>query len=495
MEHERTGVVSEFSPLKFRYLAAALVALNLLLTVFSLSAQQPTDLQSAFSQAASDFAASNGARFVYEWAGATAEAESGVVYAYAVDLTTRERIPQPIGLVPALLENGVWRFAFPGDPDYQASFERVSPLVIMQLDVRPFESASGNTVQVSNDFRLPWAHGRSATVTRSYNLHGTGQIDFDLDSPAEIVAAKDGVIIYVNDSNWQNTLSSGAWWYWNTVVIQHAVGEYTTYAHVAQNSVPAWIKSGCSTNYASANCSVPVRAGQVIALEGNTGQSSGPHLHYTVGTQFIANTYNGVPTGYGWNLVSAGFQGYNVTEVAAWPYGRRLQASYTPTPFTNFVANGDFALSLRYWAAFAQPTQSAITSRINSGVLEFRRAPGSASAVMLQNTGAPLPSGAPINATFLLGNSSPQRQRATVILHDNDFSDLLVCSFWLPPNSPPQPYGMETQTTEAWTQATVAIYASTPVTEGWLRVDDVWVQHMPGFSFPNTICRDFNAPG
>lgn len=481
--------------MKFRYLLLAIIALNLLLTVASLSAQPPAALQTAFEQAAADFASRTGARFVYEWAGAADQAESAVVYAAAVDLTTGERIPQPIALIPALLEAGAWRFAFPGDADYRATFDRVSPLVIMQLDVRPFEAAGGDiTAQISHDFRLPWVHGRRATVTQSYNVHGAGQIDFDLDSPAEITAAKDGVIIYVNDSNWQNTWLTGAWWYWNTVVIQHAVGEYTTYAHLAQNSVPAWIKNGCSANYAVANCSVPVRAGQVIGLEGSTGLSSGPHLHYTVGTQFIANTYNGVPTGYGWSLVSAGFQGYPLSEVAAWPNGQRLQADFAPTPFTNFVANGDFALGLRYWTAFAQPNQSDITARTSGGVLEFRRALGSASAVMLQNTAAPLPSGAPLNATFLIGNSSSQRQRVTVLLHDNDFSDLQVCSFWLPPNSPPQPYGMETQTTEAWTQATVAIYASTPVDSGWLRVDDVWVQHMPGFSFPNTICRDFNAP-
>jgi murein DD-endopeptidase MepM/ murein hydrolase activator NlpD len=476
--------------LKVRFLTVVLV--SLLFT--RLSAQPLPALQTAFEQAAADFAAQNNARFVYEWAGSAADAHSGVVYAYAVDVSSRERIPQPVAFIPALLENGAWRFAFPGNANYRATFDRISPLVTTQIDVRPLEAAS-NTPQVSHDFRLPWAHGRWATVTQSYNVHGAGQIDFDLDAPGEIVAAKDGVIIYVNDTNWQNAWATGAWWYWNTVVIQHGVGEYTTYAHLAQNSVPAWIKNGCTTNYATANCSVPVRAGQVIGLEGNTGMSSGPHLHYTVGTQFYANTYNGVPTGYGWNLVSAGFYGHSLSAVAAWPSGRRLQADFAPVPYTNFVANGDFTLGLRYWGAFGQPTLSAITSRVNAGVLEFRRALGSSSAVMLQNTYAPLPSGAPLNATFLLGNSSTERQRATVILHDNDFSDLLVCSFWLPPNSPPQPYGMQTQTTEAWTQATVAVYASSPVGEGWLRLDDVWVQHMPGFSFPNTICRDFNAPG
>ncbi|MFF0450665.1 M23 family metallopeptidase [Streptomyces sp. NPDC004609] len=57
--------------------------------------------------------------------------------------------------------------------------------------------------------------------------------------------------------------------YGNAVVVKHNNGKYSQYAHLSSvNVVPGQI----------------VKAGQQIALSGNTGNSSGPHLHFEIRT-------------------------------------------------------------------------------------------------------------------------------------------------------------------------------------------------------------------
>ncbi|MFI6288707.1 M23 family metallopeptidase [Streptomyces sp. NPDC051018] len=57
--------------------------------------------------------------------------------------------------------------------------------------------------------------------------------------------------------------------YGNAVVVKHNNGKYSQYAHLSSvNVVPGQI----------------VKAGQKIALSGNTGNSSGPHLHFEIRT-------------------------------------------------------------------------------------------------------------------------------------------------------------------------------------------------------------------
>ncbi|MCX4787542.1 MULTISPECIES: M23 family metallopeptidase [unclassified Streptomyces] len=55
--------------------------------------------------------------------------------------------------------------------------------------------------------------------------------------------------------------------YGNAVVIKHANGTYSQYAHLAQIDV---------------RIGETVKTGQKIALSGNTGNSSGPHLHFEI---------------------------------------------------------------------------------------------------------------------------------------------------------------------------------------------------------------------
>ena len=86
-----------------------------------------------------------------------------------------------------------------------------------------------------------------------------------------VIAAKSGVVIYPKKSSITNCTNadSRCYGYGNYVVISHSDGNFTLYAHLHANSIS--VKEGDS-----------VDQGQVIAKVGNSGNSTGPHLHFEV---------------------------------------------------------------------------------------------------------------------------------------------------------------------------------------------------------------------
>lgn len=81
-------------------------------------------------------------------------------------------------------------------------------------------------------------------------------IDIDGDLGDAIYAADNGVVVY---AGWNN------WGYGNVVVINHGNGWQTLYAHLSAYNV---------------SCGQSLWQGTVIGAFGNTGKSSGPHLHF-----------------------------------------------------------------------------------------------------------------------------------------------------------------------------------------------------------------------
>jgi Zn-dependent metalloprotease len=157
----------------------------------------------------------------------------------------------------------------------------------------------------------------------------------------------------------------------------------------------------------------------------------------------------------------------------------------------NLVANGDFAVGLGPWVPFGNLSHNSAAG----GIFEFFKLAGLPAGVIVQGTGQPMAADQRMVATFQLGNSSGIRQRVTVILHDNDFSDLSACTFWLPPGLPMQNYAMRAYAREAWTNATVAVYPSTigsSPTHEWLRLDNVNLQRMTGSNW-GTECFEPGA--
>ncbi len=81
-------------------------------------------------------------------------------------------------------------------------------------------------------------------------------MDFKVDVGTPVMASFPGT---VTRANW-NWKANG-----NCIEIKHDDGVYAKYLHLSENKVKAGDR---------------VNAGEVIALSGNTGRSTGPHLHY-----------------------------------------------------------------------------------------------------------------------------------------------------------------------------------------------------------------------
>jgi hypothetical protein len=92
------------------------------------------------------------------------------------------------------------------------------------------------------------------------------------------------------------------------------------------------------------------------------------------------------------------------------------------------------------------------------------------------------------------------------MLHDADFSDLSVCSFWLPPGAQPGPHTMTIYASKPWANATVSIYpatAGTTPSHQWVQLDDLVLQTtsdltigtecIPPASTPNLVAATSGA--
>jgi glucose/arabinose dehydrogenase len=166
----------------------------------------------------------------------------------------------------------------------------------------------------------------------------------------------------------------------------------------------------------------------------------------------------------------------------------------------DLIDNGTFDGALQpngvpvEWGTWAQPALTDIVFTTEGGRMNFLRPPGSTQAVVLQNTGVPVPALGPIDARFDVGNSDGVRKRISALIHDEDFSEVTVCTFWLDPFTAPRTYRMRTHATEPWTGATISFYAATASGGGFYQLDDVSMRLEPAQSASRTICDDPQAP-
>ena len=83
--------------------------------------------------------------------------------------------------------------------------------------------------------------------------------------PAIDIAAGMGTAIYAVDSGVVVYSGWNDWGYGNLLIIDHGNGWQSIYGHLTQVNV---------------GCGAGVKQGQVVALAGSTGNSTGPHLHF-----------------------------------------------------------------------------------------------------------------------------------------------------------------------------------------------------------------------
>ncbi|MFD6363990.1 M23 family metallopeptidase [Streptomyces roseolus] len=110
----------------------------------------------------------------------------------------------------------------------------------------------------------------SYALSASFNQGGamwahkhSGQ-DFAVPTGTPVKAAGSGTVVKAGPNGGGDGPAYG-----NAIVVKHANGTYSQYAHLSKIKVHVGQK---------------VAAGQRIALSGNTGNSSGPHLHFEIRT-------------------------------------------------------------------------------------------------------------------------------------------------------------------------------------------------------------------
>lgn len=126
-------------------------------------------------------------------------------------------------------------------------------------------------------YRPPFAAGREFMVSQAFPdamTHMTPDsryaIDFAMAEHTDIYAAREGLVVEVAHSNFRGGSDWGKFGAEaNVVKIMHDDGSFALYAHLSWDSIR--VRAGDR-----------VSRGEIIAASGNTGFSTGPHLHFVV---------------------------------------------------------------------------------------------------------------------------------------------------------------------------------------------------------------------
>jgi LysM repeat protein len=120
---------------------------------------------------------------------------------------------------------------------------------------KPVKGSAGSAPRSGGGFSHP-----APGSIKTQGIHGYNAVDFASSVGTPIRAAAAGEVIVSKSSGWNGG-------YGQYIVVRHANGSQTLYAHLSANSV---------------GVGATVSAGEVIGAMGNTGKSTGPHLHFEV---------------------------------------------------------------------------------------------------------------------------------------------------------------------------------------------------------------------
>ncbi len=124
-------------------------------------------------------------------------------------------------------------------------------------------------------YALPYEKKTSNRVSQGFNggTSHTGRsryaVDFAMDIGTKICAARDGIVVRSKSNSNINGVGRKFSKYANYINIEHSDGTIAMYYHLKKDGVAVSIGE-------------KVKRGQVIGYSGNTGYSTGPHLHFAV---------------------------------------------------------------------------------------------------------------------------------------------------------------------------------------------------------------------
>jgi murein DD-endopeptidase MepM/ murein hydrolase activator NlpD len=128
----------------------------------------------------------------------------------------------------------------------------------------------------SHPYRVPFAVGSTYEITQAYPARFTHvtpdseyAIDIAMPDGTHVFSAREGTVINVRHDSFRGAPAAAMFDQANVVEILHSDGTIAVYAHLHWDSIRVRIGER-------------VVRGQYIADSGNTGFSSGPHLHFAV---------------------------------------------------------------------------------------------------------------------------------------------------------------------------------------------------------------------
>ena len=146
-----------------------------------------------------------------------------------------------------------------GATDISVGDTIVIPGGIVEMPKASPSSSSAGTVVVQGGGSSGFTHPVPGGI-RTQGIHGYNGVDFGASTGTSVLAAASGEVIVSKGSGWNGG-------YGNYIVVRHANGTQTLYAHLSGNAVGVGAR---------------VSAGELIGYVGNTGRSTGPHLHFEV---------------------------------------------------------------------------------------------------------------------------------------------------------------------------------------------------------------------
>lgn len=143
------------------------------------------------------------------------------------------------------------------------SFKYQNSFYLGNVDLRRYD--------INFPYSLPYKQGNEYLIGQGYDgkvsHQGEYALDFIMPVGTEILAAREGIVVDVQDKNTETCLIKECAEFNNYVVVYHEDGTFAEYTHIDTNG--AFVKKGDI-----------IKKGDKIALSGNIGWSSGAHLHF-----------------------------------------------------------------------------------------------------------------------------------------------------------------------------------------------------------------------